>query len=351
MASSSPTPSTLLPASTGVTKPKSQSTRTTTKAKGASSIHRAKKSTASKTKSTKPARKATTKLKALSFSKTSVSSRKNNKYVTLVKQASKSNNAQSRTAKNVASSSESDSLLDSTINPALEPVSEIGPAMDPAAPRRRVKTIHEKRECVVCTNSKHLGRRNANFPKFSNCDHEPLTCTECIMKHAIIRLKARRVASINGGPPSFWSVVTCPQCLVPLTETDIRASLSRKDLKTIGEWVTLNELHNDKRWVWCVSGTCPSGQIHNKATKKDTWEARMVKCVKCGVESCFSHRDVWHKGLTCAQYDDLNPKSESLKTSEERIRNMTKQCPTAGCGWRIQKNGGCSNMLCMYPPD
>ncbi|KAK2760342.1 hypothetical protein FQN54_002411 [Arachnomyces sp. PD_36] len=240
-----------------------------------------------------------------------------------------------------------DTAVDTAIDPATDP--PIDPAMGLTisvdATSRRNRTKAKQRECIVCTNSKYLGRNEANFPKFPNCDHEPLCCVDCLTKHALIKLKARRMAFSNGGTPDFWSVVTCPQCNISLTEEHLRSSLSRADLKAVSEMVTLNGLHSDKRWIWCTSETCSSGQLHRRNTTKDNLYRR-VTCRKCGVQSCFAHREPWHEGLTCAQYDDQNPKSESVKSSEERIRNMTKKCPTAGCGWRIQKQGGCSGMFC-----
>lgn len=309
------TPAALLPAKSGIAKTKNKSTKVTLKVKNGSP-------------------KARVKLPRSSQKKPA-----NTYVIPGNKAALNSNNAQSSATKNSAGLAV-DSAVSSKASLAIGPAVKVTTTSRP-----RNKTNPEKRECVVCTNSKYLGRNNANFPKFSNCDHEPLTCTECITKHALIRLKARRVDSTNRGPPNFWSAVTCPQCNVRLTETDIRSSLSRVDVKKISEMVTVNKLHSDKRWVWCVSDTCFSGQIHKKPTKKDT-VGRKVTCVKCGVKSCFAHRQVWHEGLTCAQYDDRNPKSESIRSSEERIRNMTKKCPTAGCGWRIQKAGGCSSMQC-----
>lgn len=34
------------------------------------------------------------------------------------------------------------------------------------------------------------------------------------------------------------------------------------------------------------------------------------------------------------------------QSSEERIKKVGKQCPGVGCGWVVEKDGGCNHMYC-----
>lgn len=51
---------------------------------------------------------------------------------------------------------------------------------------------------------------------------------------------------------------------------------------------------------------------------------------------------LWHEGRTCQQYDD-SPEGEIIRTTEQRVRKMSKLCPgkNGRCGARIMKAGGC----------
>ncbi|PGH00498.1 hypothetical protein AJ79_08189 [Helicocarpus griseus UAMH5409] len=215
-----------------------------------------------------------------------------------------------------------------------------------AASRKKKKDRSDAfRECIICAEKKPLGRKGANFPAFPRCEHEPLACSDCLLKHTIINLKTR--ARINHNEETNktsidWSTCTCPQCNTSLTESELRSVLNRNGNAIVTRIATRKELQSHPRWTWCLSVTCSSGQIF-----PETSPSQQVVCVKCKKSSCFLHGVPWHENYTCSQYDDKHPNAQSARSSEERIKRMTKKCPNRQCGWRIQKNGGCPNMYCI----
>ncbi|OAX80108.1 hypothetical protein ACJ72_05561 [Emergomyces africanus] len=124
------------------------------------------------------------------------------------------------------------------------------------------------RECVICAEMKPLGRNGANFPTFPQCLHDPLTCTNCMSKHVVITLKTRALVNYSGTADTGaidWTLCTCPQCNISLTESEIRSVLSRKENAAITGIAARIQLESHPRWTWCLSVTCSSGQIFPEA--------------------------------------------------------------------------------------
>lgn len=224
---------------------------------------------------------------------------------------------------------------------------------DPTTRRRGCETAY--RECIVGTTSKPLGHNGANFPKFEQCSHEPLTCTDCVAKHITITLESRKPLvpeneeDMRKIASAVWSLCSCPQCDTFLTEETLFSALSRADMGLISALVAVKTREESPRWFSCISPTCNSGQLHPVIIKNGV-EVQKVTCVACGLESCFYHRHPWHEVYTCAQYDDNHPLAKSETSSAIKIKQMTKKCPTKGCGWRISKDGGCGTIRCECFP-
>ncbi|KAK2779430.1 hypothetical protein FQN52_002444 [Onygenales sp. PD_12] len=192
---------------------------------------------------------------------------------------------------------------------------------------RKVRT-DAYRECVICAEKKPLGRNGANFPAFPGCGHDSLTCLNCVAKHTVITLKTRARVNHDGAAKKDlidWSVCTCPQCNTSLSEAEIRSALNRVENLIISEIVARKTQESHPRWTWCLSVTCSSGQIFPEQSR-----SQKVTCAKCGAHSCFFHGVPWHEKLSCSQFDDTRPDAQSIRNSEDRIRRMTKVCPTAG---------------------
>lgn len=206
------------------------------------------------------------------------------------------------------------------------------------------------RECIICANVRPLGRHDSNFPWFPNCTHEPRTCSNCVVTHLAILLKARAMVTFDATKLQnvvTWAGCTCAECNAPLSETDVRSILPRRQIAELDDVANNKLLEAHPRWVWCSSPNCDSGQIFSTAESSTREKfSQRVTCVRCGAHTCFHHRIPWHQGYTCTMYDNSHPNSEILRSSEEHIKKISKRCPTKGCGWRIQKAGGCPNMMC-----
>lgn len=210
---------------------------------------------------------------------------------------------------------------------------------------REEEPLEADRECVICAETKHAGRWGENFPRFTDCKHAPMTCSDCVTTHAVNVLKtAATVFDKDLGTSKVdWSKCSCPQCGVRLNEEELSSKLSRSRMASLRELATQKALESNPRWMQCLSSTCSAGWIVAENRRK-----RKVKCPKCEALSCLKHRVPWHEGYTCSQYDDYHPSAESSRKSLNLIKRIGKRCPQPGCGWWIEKDGGCSHMICEY---
>lgn len=71
-------------------------------------------------------------------------------------------------------------------------------------------------------------------------------------------------------------------------------------------------------------------------------------CHDCGAKACVPCDRPWHDGEACLEYrlrvkDRVDEEDKLLKT----IGKISKPCPR--CKRSIQKNGGCTSMICQLP--
>ncbi|PGH13705.1 hypothetical protein AJ80_06210 [Polytolypa hystricis UAMH7299] len=225
--------------------------------------------------------------------------------------------------------------------PATKPAAANTPSKRP--PRKRDLTSNS-RECIICVESKPIGRNGANFPHFSGCTHESQICSACLLRVTVDSLRTRATIVLDERRMKDmlrWPVSSCLECGLVVAEEEICTALPRKDALQIAQVVAERLREADPRWMWCPAPNCTSGQLVPRGQQK-----KMV-CVECSAPSCFFHRIPWHEGYTCKTYDESRPDAaQAIDSTEEYIRRTTKRCPTLGCGQRIEKGGGCSNMLC-----
>ena len=96
----------------------------------------------------------------------------------------------------------------------------------------------------------------------------------------------------------------------------------------------------DPNFHWCIAPDCSWGQVH-----ADPFYP-LIACHACGFRYCYKHGVPWHDGYSCYQYDDSHPEALVLRDNEQRIKEKAKKCPGEGCGWYVEKDGGCNNMYC-----
>lgn len=94
----------------------------------------------------------------------------------------------------------------------------------------------------------------------------------------------------------------------------------------------------------CTHAGCNSGQIHETGHDQP-----IMTCASCHKLTCFTHKQPWHTGMTCADFDS----SSARLVADQEIETLkiidatTKKCPS--CEVRIQKHNGCDHMTCMTP--
>lgn len=241
--------------------------------------------------------------------------------------------------------------------------------------------------CVVCSQAvidHRSSSSSSTIPRPSaNCDHSAIPgvqiCPPCLQRCLDIQLSTT-------GPESL----SCPLCQVQLSHDEIRKCATPETFQTIDYVRTRRALEEDSEFVMCVRTGCGYGQLHAGGR-----ENPIVVCEACGTRTCFVHRDIWHEGLSCDEYDiafasaqmnhyDTHPKSsrhackwlskfsgrKSFGKSSSGLRktsalnrmarfNMTsedlrsqrtiwqiaKPCPR--CNAITEKEGGCKFMRCM----
>lgn len=66
-------------------------------------------------------------------------------------------------------------------------------------------------------------------------------------------------------------------------------------LEKYDRYVFQRQLEEMKEFIWCAHG-CGMGQLNEGEN-----ENNIVHCCKCHRRTCFTHKTIWHEGLTCQQ--------------------------------------------------
>lgn len=210
------------------------------------------------------------------------------------------------------------------------------------------------RECICCGDS-HPPQNFPSKPATASCSHTSQTCTECMHTWFASQLDAK------GATEDF----TCPQCPSVLTHSELQLYTSPETFSHYEKLLTRNALSQLPEFAWCLDPNCPSGQLNfdnnnnnnndienNKNLLAAPAPAPYMNCVACGYQQCVHHKCAWHHNETCAQYDlrmkarrdDDEENKKNERKTEEMLDSVSKKCPGAGCGWRIQKVDGCDHM-------
>ena len=195
------------------------------------------------------------------------------------------------------------------------------------------------RECDVCMAS----HKPSHFPTPedlpADCSHCTNTCKACI--------SASLASAIENRP---FDEAGCPRCKASWDRYYIESYSTEEVMLRYETMGMLRLVQAMPTFIWCLSPTCDSGQIH-----QDGDEAPIVTCAACGFKMCFTHQVAWHPEITCADYEayrDAESANADFRTrlaqEEEKtaaaLAKSTKPCPK--CGAKIQKDGGCEHMTC-----
>lgn len=73
--------------------------------------------------------------------------------------------------------------------------------------------------------------------------------------------------------------------------------------------------------MWCRG--CDFGQLHESGSSQP-----IVRCLQCGLRSCFVHSVEWHARLTCEEYDEMLKDPDEFKSAidkEEEVNNKARR--------------------------
>ncbi|KAI9775392.1 MAG: hypothetical protein M1839_001247 [Geoglossum umbratile] len=265
----------------------------------------------------------------------------------------------------------------------------------------KIVKLNRDIECVVCAET----LKGRDFPDScitGTCEHEAMTCRDCIAQHIRMQLDTRT-----------WGQLSCPECPAPMVYADVKRFATAEIFRRYDGLAMRDGIAADAQFRWCPAPNCESGQIHNEGA-----DAPIITCIACGARSCFTHQRLWHDGLTCEEVETgVSPTSRARRltpqeradqrmaarlqqeeeesnraaaaqlqrvrdraatqerarqaeedrkarearellarqraeeqASEREIRGISKKCPGKRCTWRIQKNDGCDHMTCRPTP-
>jgi len=87
----------------------------------------------------------------------------------------------------------------------------------------------------------------------------------------------------------------------------------------------------------CLGPGCQSWRIYD-----DLRDPR-IQCTDCNFEMCATHLHAWHRGLTCAEYDQKTATLDAWNEARFAEQNL-KRCPR--CRALVEKDDGCFHVQC-----
>ncbi|KAK0288812.1 hypothetical protein LTR35_003211 [Friedmanniomyces endolithicus] len=187
-----------------------------------------------------------------------------------------------------------------------------------------------RRDCNVCGDAKSPLDFAAK-PPTSKCEHLPTTCNDCLAQWMTSEFESK------GGEG-----IKCPECPQKLDYSDVQRAASTQTFEAYDNLLTRLALGACDDFAWCLAPSCGSGQLNPE-------NRNYMDCKHCGYKQCLRHKVQWHADETCEEYEYRvsgdRAREEEAKT-EAMLDEMSKKCPGANCGWRIQKIDGCEHMTC-----
>jgi len=197
--------------------------------------------------------------------------------------------------------------------------------------------LNERPEfCQICCND--VPARHAVT---LGCDHG-WYCSLCMVRHTEARLSVGAAS------------VTCPQCLAPLAERDLRRMVPGELLERLLAR-SLEQAVSSVADLWA----CPTPNCPMRVALEEGEEPRL-KCTECKKSSCLRcGAQPWHKGLTCQEHaEKMRARNKKARKDEALLQQWiaetgTKQCPTCRMGVTKQnirnqqtQYSECHKMLC-----
>ncbi|CAF1310620.1 unnamed protein product [Adineta ricciae] len=190
------------------------------------------------------------------------------------------------------------------------------------------------RECTICLSEQTIHEFHQYYS--DECEHNERTiCDTCMYNY----LKSLLEDLIDQNKMRCLE----PNCLAVIPVTSIRyIFMLRNNLQLFDRYdrqITHRYLEQNREFIWCAYNTCGSGQFHDMGVSSNP----MMTCIKCSRHTCVYHRNQWHVGMTCQEYDQLKRSPIDYDTQLWLMKH-SKICPN--CHSYIQKISGCDHMTC-----
>lgn len=159
-----------------------------------------------------------------------------------------------------------------------------------------------------------------------SCGHK--YCKECLIGWFTSQIDDRRLEMV------------CDTCRCPVEGWVLEALLPPDLLEKYSKFSLDKLLETEFNLFYCPVQTC-------KNIVEAALGSRHVKCPECKTEFCMECKTEWHKGATCAKYQEWaleNKNADALTMNFLKGGKGTKRCPN--CNVWVEKNGGCDHMTC-----
>ncbi|KAG9233804.1 hypothetical protein BJ875DRAFT_377830 [Amylocarpus encephaloides] len=162
-----------------------------------------------------------------------------------------------------------------------------------------VSPENDPTSCIICTEDFSGEVRPPPWISLA-CLHEPSVCLGCLSKYIKHDLKNK-----------IWNQLSCPECKALLIYEDIKRLADSETFAKYEQVSFRSAVGTDTNFVWCRG--CDFGQLHESGASQP-----IIRCLKCGLRSCFVHGIAWHARLTCEEYDEMIRDPEGFKSELDK---------------------------------
>eukprot|EP00243_Klebsormidium_subtile_P004739 TRINITY_DN18898_c0_g1_i1.p1 TRINITY_DN18898_c0_g1~~TRINITY_DN18898_c0_g1_i1.p1 ORF type:complete len:254 (-),score=35.57 TRINITY_DN18898_c0_g1_i1:609-1370(-) len=195
-------------------------------------------------------------------------------------------------------------------------------------------------ECKVCTEAKP---QRKFMRATSGCaSHQHNICQKCLVQDIEVQMNGKGRAG---------ALLVCPSigCGSQYSSEDLKRVLKRSPggasiVAKYEQRLLQAALERDPEFRWCPRNKCGNGQLVEAVADSTFW-----RCAACRTRICVQHRDVFHEGQTCQQYDaSLHEKQNAEALTMAALPKLgVKQCPS--CRQGLSKESGCDHFTCKGP--
>ncbi|KAL4467983.1 hypothetical protein ABPG72_015853 [Tetrahymena utriculariae] len=180
-------------------------------------------------------------------------------------------------------------------------------------------------ECPICMCELYT----ESVLALENCDH--VFHKECLLEYLKNKIQDRKAQ------------ILCPdeKCKTEILVEDFKQLLGKEMYDNYVQYSLQSYVdeHGDEM-SWCPTADCKYVFAFD-----ENEDDAFFKCPMCKKEYCLKCRVIFHKGMTCKEYEITNKKDENDAKFEKFVKGKKfKQC--IKCKFWVEKNQGCDHMTC-----